>query len=172
MKESFGGLILALLLATVLIYMIMAAGFESLLHPFLIMTTVPLGVVGIAFTMFIFIKPLSVPVFLGMVLLGGIVVCNGIVLIEHINQLREEGLSLPEAVVTGCGHRLRPILMTAFTTILALVPSASGLGQSNALTAPMALATLGGVFFGTMLTLLILPIIYTMVEERKEQSAD
>ncbi|MBI4218101.1 MAG: efflux RND transporter permease subunit, partial [Elusimicrobia bacterium] len=70
------------------------------------------------------------------------------------------------------GHRLRPILMTAFTTILALVPSASGLGQSNALTAPMALATLGGVFFGTMLTLLILPIIYTMVEERKEQSAD
>lgn len=168
MKESFGGLVFAFILAVVLIYMIMAAGFESLLHPFLIMVTVPLGVVGVALILLITFTPLSVPVILGVVLLGGIVVNNGIVLIDHINFLRkEEKKELVEAVVIGCTNRLRPVLMTAIVTILSLVPIALGLGQGTEMSSPMAIATLGGLSVSTILTLIIIPILYIMVEEKK-----
>jgi len=170
MKESFGGLILALILAITLIYMIMAAGFESLLHPLLIMITVPLGVIGVALTVLLTWTPLSVPIFLGIVILGGIVVNNGVVLIEHFNELRKEGMGLTDAVIQGCSHRLTPIIMTALTTILALVPMAAGLGQGIAkMLAPMALATLGGLFISTTLTLFVLPLLYLTIEERRNQ---
>ena len=163
MQESFGGLFIAFMLAIVLIYMIMAAGFESLLHPFLIMITVPLGVIGVALTLLLTFTPLSVPVIIGIVLLGGIVVNNGIVLIDHINELRKEGMELNRAVIFGSKNRLRPVLMTALVTVLALVPSALGTG----IFAPMALATFGGLFISTALTLIILPLIYLHVEEKK-----
>ncbi|MBI2118625.1 MAG: efflux RND transporter permease subunit [Elusimicrobia bacterium] len=163
MQESFAGLFIAFMLAIVLIYMIMAAGFESLLHPFLIMITVPLGVIGVALTLLLTFTPLSVPVIIGIVLLGGIVVNNGIVLIDHINELRKEGMELIQAVILGCKNRLRPVLMTALVTVLALVPSALGTG----IFAPMALATFGGLFISTALTLIILPLIYLHVEEKK-----
>jgi HAE1 family hydrophobic/amphiphilic exporter-1 len=169
MEESFGGLILAFMLAVVLIYMIMAAGFESLLHPFLIMFTVPLGVVGVALILFITFMPLSAPVFLGLVLLGGIVVCNGIVLIDQINNLRREGYALREAVVEGCVSRLKPVLMSALTTILSLIPTAMGFGQGTEITVPMAVSTLGGLLFSTTLTLIIIPTLYITVEEYRSR---
>lgn len=169
MEESFGGLFIALMLAIILIYMIMAAGFESLLHPFLIMVTVPLGLIGVVITLLVSFTPLSAPVILGMVLLGGIVVNNGIVMIEYVNQLREEGMSLMDSVVTGCGKRLRPILMTATVNILALVPVAFLGGRGTEMASPMALATLGGLLISTLLTLIVLPILYVMVEERHQK---
>ncbi len=169
-QESFGGLVFAFILAVVLIYMIMAAGFESLLHPFLIMITVPLGVIGVAMILLVTFTPVSVPVMLGVVLLGGIVVNNGIVLIDHINFLRTaEKKEILEAVVLGCAHRLKPVLMTAIVTILSLVPIALGLGQGTEMSSPMAIATLGGLSISTVLTLVILPILYLMVEERKKK---
>ena len=167
MQESFGGLFIAFMLAVILIYMIMAAGFESLLHPFLIMITVPLGIVGVAVTLLATFTPLSAPVVLGIVLLGGIVVNNGIVLIDHINHLREDGKELGEAVVEGSADRLRPVIMTAAVSILSLIPVAMGMGQGTEIAAPMALATLGGLLISTALTLIVIPILYIMVEERR-----
>ncbi|OGR87840.1 MAG: hypothetical protein A3A86_00350 [Elusimicrobia bacterium RIFCSPLOWO2_01_FULL_60_11] len=172
MKESFGGLAIAFLLAVILIYMIMAAGFESLLHPFLIMITVPLGIIGVVFTMAVTFTPISAPVILGVVLLGGIVVNNGIVLVDHMNFLRKEkGLALKEAVLEGCSDRLLPVVMTALTSILSLIPVALGLGQGTAIAAPMALATLGGLLVSTILTMFIMPILYLDVEERRSLKA-
>jgi len=166
-EESFGGLFLAFILAVILIYMIMAAGFESLIHPFLIMITVPLGLIGVAWILFVTFTPISAPVLLGVVLLGGIVVNNGIVLILHVNYLRKtEGKELREAVIAGCSDRLRPVLMTSLTTILSLLPIALSIGAGTKMTAPMALATLGGLFVSTLLTLFVLPILYLYVEER------
>ncbi|OGR82408.1 MAG: hypothetical protein A2901_06875 [Elusimicrobia bacterium RIFCSPLOWO2_01_FULL_54_10] len=171
MAESFGGLILAFLLAVVLIYMIMAAGFESLLHPFLIMVTVPLGIVGVMFTLLVTFTPVSAPVLLGIVLLGGIVVNNGIVLVDHMNHLRKvEGMPLREAVIEGSVNRLVPVVMTALTSILSLIPVAMGLGQGTAIAAPMALATLGGLSVSTALTLFVMPSLYLTVEEKRSQS--
>ena len=168
MQESFGGLMLAFLLAVILIYMIMAAGFESLMHPLLIMITVPLGVIGVAAILFLTGTPLSAPVILGVVLLGGIVVNNGIVLIDHINHLRQkEGRSILEAAVEGSANRLRPVLMTALTSILSLVPTALGLGEGTEVASPMAIATLGGLFVSTVLTLVVLPVLYVAVEEKR-----
>ena len=167
-SESFGGLFIAFFLAVILTYMIMAAGFESLLHPFLIMVTVPLGVIGVAFIILITFIPVSTPVVLGIVLLGGIVVNNGIVMIDHINYLRkEEGKELIEATVSGCVDRLRPVLMTALVTILSLVPVALGIGQGTEMSSPMAIATFGGLLVSTALTLVILPVLYITVEERR-----
>lgn len=172
MKESFGGLAIAFILAVILIYMIMAAGFESLLHPFLIMITVPLGIVGVALTVAATFTPVSAPVILGIVLLGGIVVNNGIVLVDHMNFLRKDkGLSLKDAVIEGCSNRLLPVVMTALTSILSLIPVALGLGQGTAIAAPMALATLGGLLVSTILTMFIVPILYLDVEERRSKRA-
>jgi HAE1 family hydrophobic/amphiphilic exporter-1 len=166
--ESFGGLFIAFILAVILVYMIMAAGFESLLHPFLIMVTVPLGIIGVACIILLTFTPVSTPVILGIVLLGGIVVNNGIVLIDHINFLRkEEGKELMEATVSGCVNRLRPVLMTALVTILSLIPVALGIGQGTEMSSPMAIATFGGLLVATVLTLLVLPVLYVMVEERR-----
>ena len=169
MEESFGGLSIAFLLAIALIYMIMAAAFESLLHPFLIMFTVPLGVMGVAFILPLTFTPLSAPVILGVVLLGGVVVANGIVLIDQINNLRKEGMALHEAVVEGCGERLKPVMMSALTTILSMIPMALISGQGTEVSAPMAIATLGGLSLSTALTLIVMPLLYITVEEYIEK---
>ena len=165
MQESLGGLIMAFMLAVVLIYMIMAAGFESLLHPFLIMFTVPLGVIGVALILFITCMPISAPVFLGIVLLSGIVVQNGIVLIDQINLLRKRGYDIQQSVVNGSTSRLQPVLMSALTASLSLIPTALGFGHGTEITVPMAVATLGGLLFSTGLTLVIIPVVYCTVEE-------
>lgn len=168
MRESFRSLAFALILAFTLVYMIMAAEFESLWQPFLIMFTVPLSTIGVAFTLFITRTPLSVVAYLGIIMLGGIAVNNGIVLIEFINSLRKEGLSAHEAALAASKTRLRPILMTSLTTVLGLLPLALGIGEGAELQAPLALTVMGGLISATFLTLVFIPALYIVVAERLE----
>jgi len=166
MQESFQSLAFALILAITLVYMIMAAEFESLWQPLLIMFTVPLSLIGVAFFLFITNTPLSVVAYLGIIMLGGIAVNNGIVLIEFINELSKEGYSPYNCVVEASKTRLRPILMTSMTTILGLLPLALGIGEGAELQAPMALTVMGGLFSATFLTLIVIPSIYLIIVER------
>lgn len=166
MKESFHSLAFALVMAFVLVYMIMAAEFESLWQPFLIMFTVPLSLIGVAFSLFITRTPLNVVVYLGIIMLGGIAVNNGIVLIEFVNQLRKEGYSAFDAVLEASKTRLRPILMTSLTTILGLLPLALGIGEGAELQAPLALTVMGGLTSATFLTLVFIPALYLLVAEK------
>jgi HAE1 family hydrophobic/amphiphilic exporter-1 len=163
MAESFKSLRFALILAFLLVYMIMAAEFESLWQPFLIMFTVPLSLIGVAFSLFITHTPLSVVVFLGIIMLGGIVVNNGIVLIDFIDTLRSKGFEVLEAAIVASRTRLRPILMTSLTTILGLLPLALGLGEGAELRAPLALTVIGGLTSATFLTLVVIPALYLSV---------
>jgi len=160
MAESYSSLKYTFILAILLVYMIMAAEFESLTQPLIIMLTVPFSCIGIAFTLFLTNTPLSSVVGLGLIILAGLVVNNGIVLIDHINGLREEGMDLFEAVSKGSVNRLRPILITSITTILAVLPLAVGLGKGDELAQPLAVVTFGGMFVSTLLTLLVVPLLY------------
>jgi HAE1 family hydrophobic/amphiphilic exporter-1 len=162
MEESFKDLKFALILAILLVYMIMAAQFESLWQPFVIMFTVPLSLIGVSFILFLTHTTLNVVAMLGFIILGGIVVNNGIVLIDHVNGLRKEGLLPFDAVVKGGQNRLRPIMMTAMTTILGLMPLALGFGEGSELRAPMAITVIGGLFSSTFLTLLVIPNLYLL----------
>ena len=163
--ESFSSLKYTFILAILLIYMIMAGEFESLMQPLIIMTTVPFSVIGVAFTLFVTNTPLSSVVVLGVVILAGIVVNNGIVLIDHINVLREEGMDLREAILTGSTNRLRPILITSLTTILGVLPMVLGLGKGDELAQPLAIVTFGGIFVSTLLTLLAIPLLYLEIAQ-------
>jgi HAE1 family hydrophobic/amphiphilic exporter-1 len=171
LKESFGSLAFALILAFILVYMIMAAEFESLWQPLLIMFTVPLSLIGVAVSLFITRTPLSVVAYLGIIMLGGIAVNNGIVLIEFVNGLRKEGFSPEEAVMEASKTRLRPILMTSLTTILGLLPLALGIGEGAELQAPLALTVMGGLTSATFLTLVFIPALYLVIVERIEKPA-
>jgi hydrophobic/amphiphilic exporter-1 (mainly G- bacteria), HAE1 family len=165
MKESFGGLVVAMALAVLLIYMIMAAEFESLWNPLIIMITIPFSLVGVALSLFLTGTPLSAPVFLGTILLAGSVVNYGIVLIDFMKQLKEEGHDLWTTVIHGCSTRLRPILMSSLTTILAVLPLALGLSEGSELSSPMAVVTFGGLAISVLLSLFIIPLIYYTSEE-------
>jgi len=169
MDESFGGMGMTTLLAVALVYMIMAAQFESLWQPFVIMFTVPFSFIGVAITLQVTKTPLSAVVMLSMVMLGGIVVNNGIVLIDHINVLRADGLSPRQASMEGAKHRVRPILMTMLTAVLGVLPMALGLSHGSELAQPMALVTFGGLFVSTMLTLVVIPMLYMWVDERRSK---
>ena len=171
MQESFKSLAFALILAFTLVYMIMAGEFESLWQPFLIMFTVPLSLIGVAIVLFITRTPLSVVAYLGIIMLGGIAVNNGIVLIELVNSLRKQGYPPREAVLEASKTRLRPILMTSLTTILGLLPLALGIGQGAELEAPLALTVMGGLTSATFLTLVFIPAIYLVITERFEKTA-
>ena len=168
-QESFMYLGLALLVAMLLTYMVMASQFESLIDPFVIIFTIPLSFIGVALTLVLTGTPLSVMALVGMVMLVGIVVNNGIVLVDYINQLRERGLETHQAVLEGGRIRMRPILMTALTTILAMLPLALGLGESSENWAPMARSVMGGLAMGTLLTLVVVPVIYVIVERAAEK---
>jgi HAE1 family hydrophobic/amphiphilic exporter-1 len=170
MKESFKSLAFALILAFILVYMIMAAEFESLWQPFLIMFTVPLSLIGVAFSLLITHTSLSVVAYLGIIMLGGIAVNNGIVLIEFVNSLRKEGYSAYEAAIEASKTRLRPILMTSLTTILGLLPLALGMGEGAELQAPLALTVMGGLTSATFLTLVFIPALYIIVAEHLEKA--
>ncbi|MCX7927242.1 MAG: efflux RND transporter permease subunit [Candidatus Omnitrophica bacterium] len=169
MQESFQSLIFALILAFVLVYMIMAAEFESLWQPFLIMFTIPLSIIGVAFGLLLTATPLSSVAFLGIIMLGGIAVNNGIVLIDCINQLRKKGYSCREAVITASVTRLRPILMTSFTTILGLLPLSLGIGEGSELQRPLAITVMSGLSSSTFLTLVFIPALYLFITERFEE---
>ena len=173
MQESFMYLGLAMLVAILLTYMVMASQFESFVDPFIIMFTIPLSFIGVALGLFITNTTLSVMALVGIVMLVGIVVNNGIVLVDYINQLRDRGMELLEAIVEGGRVRMRPVLMTASTTILAMLPLALGLGESGEQWAPMARSVMGGLIVSTILTLVIVPVIYASLElaaaKRKER---
>ncbi|SHJ68604.1 hydrophobic/amphiphilic exporter-1, HAE1 family [Anaerobranca californiensis DSM 14826] len=160
MEEGFQGLSLAFILAFFLVYMIMAAQFESLLNPFIIIFTIPFAGIGVIGGLLLTGKALGITAFIGIIVLTGIVVNNGIVLVDYINKLRQQGLKKEEAIIKGGCVRLRPILMTALTTILALIPLALGLGDGGEMQGPMAIVVIGGLFISTLLTLFVLPVIY------------
>ncbi|MDX1503878.1 MAG: efflux RND transporter permease subunit, partial [Thermoanaerobaculia bacterium] len=160
LKVSFDSLRLALTLAVFLVFVVMAAQFESLIHPFVILAAVPLGLVGVVAALVLARSTISVLVLIGAVMLAGIVVNNAIVLVDAINRRRREGQGLTEAILGGGQERLRPILMTTTTTVLGLAPMALGLGAGDELRRPLAITVIGGLAGGTLLTLLVTPCIY------------
>ncbi|RLE05760.1 MAG: AcrB/AcrD/AcrF family protein [Bacteroidetes bacterium] len=159
-KESMGSLGFALLLSLILVYMVMAAQFESLIHPFTILLPIPLAVVGAVTVFYLQGKALNIMALIGIILLVGIAVNDSIILVDAINQFRKEGLKLREAIVSAGQRRIRPIIMTSLTTILALFPLTLGFGESASLRSPMAWAVIGGLITSTMLTLVVIPCIY------------
>lgn len=168
-QRSFQSVLFAIILSIILIYMIMASQFESLLQPFIIMFTVPLSLIGVALTLILTGTALSVMALLGVIILGGLIVNNGIVLIQYMNDLRREGIELREAVVRASKIRLRPILMTAFTTVFGLMPLSLGLGEGAQLQAPMARVIMGGIITSTFLTLVVIPVLYLSSERIKSK---
>ncbi len=170
MQRAFRSLLLALALAVFLVYLVMASQFESLLHPFVILLTIPLALTGAVFALWITGTTLSVVVFIGVIMLAGIVVNNAIVLITRINQLRAEGLAREAAIVEGGRARLRPIVMTTLTTALGLMPLALGLGEGSEMRAPMAIAVIGGLLLSTALTLVVIPVVYSLLDRRRTEA--
>jgi len=174
-QESFMYLALAMIVAIGLTYMVMASQFESFVDPFVILFTIPLSIIGVALGLLFTGTILSTVVFIGVIMLVGIVVNNGIVLVDYINQLRDRGYELFDAIKRAGIVRIRPVFMTAMTTILAMLPLALGLGESGETWAPMARAVMGGLIVATALTLLVVPTIYAALElfnkKRKEKKA-
>ncbi|MBI3586273.1 MAG: efflux RND transporter permease subunit [Ignavibacteriales bacterium] len=164
-QKTFRDLLLAFGLAILLVYVVMASQFQSLIDPFIIMFTVPLGIVGVFWTLFLTETTLSVTSFQGIIVMVGIVVSNGILLVDYTNHLRMRGTELHEAVVKAGRTRLKPILMTSLSTVLGLIPMAIGLGGEST-QAPLAIAVIGGLTFSTILTLFFVPILYVVFEER------
>jgi hydrophobic/amphiphilic exporter-1 (mainly G- bacteria), HAE1 family len=163
-EESFGSLQFALILSIILVYMVMASLFESFLHPFTVMLSLPLAGVGVALGFWLLGEPLSITAFIGVIMLGGIAVNDSIVLVDRINQLRVTAQTVREAIVQAARDRLRPILMTSATTVLALLPMAIGLGEGGELRAPMAIAVIGGLVSSTVMTLVVIPVVYEWVD--------
>lgn len=168
--ESMEQVILMMVLALLFMYLIMVAQFQSFKNPFIVMFTIPLAFTGGFATLFITGKDVSIIAMIGMVMLSGIIVNNGIVFVDSINQLREEGLSIREAIMLTGKHRLRPIIMTALTTILGLSTMAMGLGMGADMAQPMALVTIGGLIYGTILTLFVVPCIYETLNKKKKMN--
>jgi len=164
METSFESMRFALLLAIFMVYLVMASQFESLLHPFVILFTVPFALIGVVATLVVLRISLSVVVLIGVILLAGIVVNNAIILVDYTNRLRAEGMAKREALRRAGQVRLRPILMTTSTTVLGLLPMALGHGEGSELRAPMAWTVVGGLICATALTLVIIPVVYTVLD--------
>lgn len=166
-QEAFGELALAFVLALVLVYMVMACLYESLRDPLVVMFSVPLAAVGVTGILFLTGTTFNIQSFIGCIMLGGIVVNNAILLVDHTNLLRRrDGLPLAEAIREAGRRRLRPILMTALTTICGLIPMAIGLGEGREAQAPMARAVVGGLLSSTLITLVVIPVVYSLFEGR------
>ncbi len=168
MDDAFASLLLAVVLAIVLVYMVMASQFESLVQPAIIMFTIPLAVSGVILGLFATDYAFGITAFLGIIILVGIVLNNAIVYIDYTNQLRDRGYTVRNALIEAGLTRLRPIIMTALTTILGLLPLAIGGGEGAELQAPMAIAVIGGLFTSTLLTLIVIPVIYSLVSSMKD----
>ena len=165
-RESFKNLKFALLLAIILVYMVMAAQFESLIHPFIVLLTIPFAGVGAIFLMLIMRVPFNIMSIIGLIMLAGIAVSNSIVLVDMINQSRRAGMPIDEAIVFAGRNRIRPILMTSLTTILALLPFILGVGAGSSLRTPMAVAVTGGLISSTIMTLVVIPVVYRLLGSR------
>ena len=167
MEQSFTSMQYALALAVFLVYLVMASIFESLLHPFVILFSIPLALIGAVLGLFITGSTISVVVFIGLIMLAGIVVNNAIVLIDLINQLRTDGMARMAAIQEAGRSRLRPIVMTTLTTTFGMLPLAMGLGEGAEVRAPMAITVIGGLIISTLLTLVVVPVLYSLMD-RKE----
>lgn len=163
-ESAINDMLMAIGLAVVLVYIVMAAQFESFKYPFVIMFSVPLMIIGVALGLFITNTPMSVTAIIGILILVGIVVNNGIVLVDYINQRKRAGVPSYEAIVQSARDRVRPILMTALTTILGLVPLALGIGEGTEMNQPMGIAVIGGLITSTLLTLFVVPVIYSLFD--------
>lgn len=166
-QESMNSLLFALFLSVVLVYMVMASQFESLLHPFTILLTIPLAVVGAILLFFLTGTTINMMGVIGIVMLGGIAVNNSIILVDRINQLKQDGTDLTEAIVQAGQQRVRPIIMTSLTTILAMLPMTFGFGEGASLRAPMAIAVIGGLVTSTLMSLMVIPCLYSILERAK-----
>ena len=167
-NDAMGQLVLMLLLAVILIYLIMVAQFQSLLSPFIIMFTIPLAFTGGFFALWMTGSEISVIALIGFVMLSGIIVNNGIVLVDYVNQLRRQGMAKKDAIIESSKTRLRPVLMTALTTIISMSTMAVGMGRGSEMAQPMAIVTLGGLIYGTLLTLVVVPCIYDALNREKD----
>jgi len=171
-RETFEGLMFASVLALILVYMVMAAQFKSLIDPFIIMFSVPMGIPGVIVVLYLTNTTISTSSLMGIIMMLGIVVSNGVLLVDYTNVLRRRGLNLATAVVTASRTRLRPILMTSLATVVGLMPMALGLGTGSETNAPLARAVVGGLTVSTILTLFLVPTVYAMLEERFPRSAE
>lgn len=167
MTASFKSLQFVLVLAIFLVYLVMASQFESLIHPFVILLTIPLALIGAVWALWLTGTTVNVVAYIGLIMLAGIVVNQSIVLIDAVNQLRAAGMSKFEAIVEGGKLRLRPILITKLTTILGLLPMALGIGEGAEVRAPMAITVIGGVLLTTFLTLLVIPVVYSVLDRKQ-----
>jgi len=167
-QEAFANLNFALILSFILVYMVLASKFESLVHPFTIILSIPLALVGAIFIFFILGKTLNIMAYIGIIMLVGIAVNGSIILVDAINQLKTAGLPRTEAIIMAGQRRIRPIVMTNLTTILALLPLTIGIGEGAALRAPMALAVIGGLVTATLLTLVVIPCVYEVMDRFSE----
>ena len=168
MNASTRSMLFAFGLAIFLVYLVMASQFESLVHPFVIMFSIPLALVGAVLALKLTGTPISVVVFIGLIMLAGIVVKNAIVLIDRVNQLREEGHAKREAIILAAESRLRPIAMTTLATLLGFLPLAIGLGEGSEVRSPMAITVIGGLAVSTLLTLVVIPIVYELVDRKAD----
>jgi HAE1 family hydrophobic/amphiphilic exporter-1 len=166
MSDSFRSLQFVLLLAIFLVYLVMASQFESLVHPFVILLTIPLAIIGAVWALWLTGTTVNVVAYIGLIMLAGIVVNQSIVLIDAVNKARERGLAKREAIIEAGRIRLRPILITKLTTILGLMPMALGIGEGAEVRAPMAITVIGGVLLTTFLTLLVIPVVYSVLDRK------
>ena len=170
-QEGFTDLALLLFLSLILVYIVMASQFESFKMPFIIMFSIPFAFTGVILALLITGTTLSVIAGLGAIMLIGIVVKNAVVLVDYINLMRDRGYPLDEAIVLSGKARLRPVLMTALTTIFAMLPLAIGIGEGSEIWSPMGISVIGGLIFSTILTMLIVPVIYRVFSSRGERAA-
>ena len=166
MQQSFESMQFALALAVFLVYLVMASQFESLIHPFVILFTIPLALIGAVLALFVTGTTLNIVAFIGVIMLAGIVVNNAIVLVDLINQLKAEGKQRIDAIMEAGTARLRPILMTSLTTALGLLPMALGFGEGSEVRTPMAITVIGGLTVSTFLTLLVIPVVYSLMDRK------
>ncbi|MBR2429805.1 MAG: efflux RND transporter permease subunit [Alistipes sp.] len=169
--EAFGDIAMLLILIIILVYIVMATQFESLVYPFIIMFTIPFAMSGVFIALWITSTPLSLIALIGAIMLVGIVTKNGIVMVDYMNLLVERGSNVADAVIAGGKSRLRPVLMTSLTTILGMVPMAMGIGEGSEMWQPMGISVVGGLLMSTVLTLFIVPALYAMLQGRKERKA-
>ncbi len=167
MQASFQSMQFALALAIFLVYLVMASQFESLIHPFVILFTIPLALVGAVLALFITGTTINIVALIGVIMLAGIVVNNAIVLVDLINQLRSQGMERFDAIMEAGSARLRPILMTSLTTALGLLPMAIGFGEGAEVRAPMAITVIGGLLVSTFLTLVVIPVVYSLLDRKR-----
>ncbi len=168
MQESFSGMFIAIIVAILLAFAVIAVTFRSLVTPIVIIVSLPLASIGALLGLLIADQTLGISAMMGVLMLVGIVLTNAIVLIDLVERLRKQGMSIRDALVESGRTRMRPILMTALTTMIAMLPLALGLGEGTIISAELAIVVIGGLFSSTLLTLLVIPVMYSLFKREKQ----